>query len=173
MSYCLTALDPYSENLCEESFGGGISAIVFFPNYLPIDPSDGVEIQEMINLGEAIRAKDLKIGIPEASGVTRTSYISCKVDPTITYDRTFTLMDQNVIDANIAFYNSLKRRTSIAGALLYECDADRVTFVTDSISVSGSRLVADDKTDSQHFSMLGSWRNIDDPNIFPAPANIF
>lgn len=173
MSYCQSPLDDYLQNLCQDSYGGGGRHIIFFPNYVPTDPSDGVEIQEMINASEAVLIKEVKIGIPEPSPVTITPYISCQTDITANYDRTFTLMDQNVVSDNIDFYNSLKRRTTIAGVMIYECDAERVTFIDADISVTGGRLLPDDNTDLQHFSLTGSWRAEDDPNVFTAPANIF
>lgn len=173
MSYCVDPLGEYSQNLCRDSYGGGGRHAIWFPNYLPVDPSDGVEIQGMIDEGEAILVKDIKIGIPEPSAVTRTSYVSCEADPTVNYDRTLTYIDQNVIDENVDFYNTLKRRISVAGIMIYECDADRVTLINSDISVSGGRILPDDNTDSQTFTLTGSWRSRDDANIYETPANIF
>ena len=57
--------------------------------------------------------------------------------------------------------------------MIYECDADRVTMIVATITVTGSRILPDDNLEGQTFTMTASWRGMDDPDIFDAPANIF
>lgn len=151
---------------------GGGRHVILFPDEVPADPEDGMEIQSMLNSGTARLLKDVKIGIPEASAQTMPSNVACVPDRTANYDRTFTLIDPKVTAENVEFYNSLKRR-SIAGAMIYECDADRVTMIDATITVAGSRILPDDNLEGQTFTMTASWRGMDDPDIFDAPANIF
>jgi len=58
------------------------------------------------------------------------------------------------------------------GALFYECDAERITYVDTSLSISGGRETGAKSTELQKFTLTGTYRNRNDAEIF-ANADIF
>jgi hypothetical protein len=51
---------------------------------------------------------------------------------------------------------------------LYECDADRWTYVDKSLQISGGRETPAKNTELQKFTLTGTYRSKDDAEIFPA-----
>lgn len=176
MSYCNNPIGDYvNAGECGESFAGGMRHALVFVNELPDDPSDGAEIEVMIAAGTAKLIKDIKVGISAPSEVTSTSYIACVSDPVIIYERELTWADGKVSPENVAFYNTLNSASGnkAAGLLLYECDAERATFIDQPVVFSGGRISPDNNDDAQRFEFTLRYRSKVDAQIVDAPANIF
>lgn len=176
MSLCANGLVSYVNPDCEVNYAGGIRDMVIFQTTLPADPSSGVEIQALLDSGDAVKLSAIKVGIPEPSPITSPSMRSCSPEVTVNYDRTITIIDANVEPGNVDFYNSLNNSTGFeaAGVLLYQCDAERCSFVDKPINFTGGLIVPDDNNDQpQHFSYTGKFKAKGDAAIVTAPANIF
>lgn len=175
MSYCVNPVGEYVPNECNDTYAGGQRHVVLFLNDLPADPSNGVEVLAMIAADEARLITDVKIGIPLPSDISQTRYRSCSPETVSNYDRTAILMDDNVTSSTVDFYNSLNasQGTEIAGALLYQCDADRCTYIDKNMSWTGGLVIPDDNNDLQHFEFTAKWKSKIDPTIVTAPAGVF
>ncbi len=173
--YCVNPVDLYIPNTCNETYAGGIRDIVVFLDALPVNPADGSEINALITAGSARLIPDVKIGIPLPSEISVTRYISCSPETVANYDRTFTLMDDNVTADTITFYNSLNASTGTQalGALLHHCDTDRVQFIDQPISFSGGLVVPDDNNDLQHFEFTAKFKSKGDAMIYATPSGVF
>jgi hypothetical protein len=175
MSYCVNPVEEYVDSTCNETYAGGIRHMVIFLDALPTDPSSGSEILALIASNNARLVTNVKVGIPLPSEISVTRYISCSPATVANYDRTFTLMDDNVIDDTISFYNSLNATTGFeaVGVLLYHCDANRVSFIEDPISFSGGLVIPDDNNDLQHFEFTAKYKSKGDARIYATPSGVF
>ena len=174
---CTSPLTPYASADCFEQYAGGVNATVIFVTALPIDPSDGVEVQALIDSGDAVLMPFMKIGINEPSPINAESLISCASEITTNYDRSISLMDAKVVDENITYYNSLNASTGFAaiGMLLPNCDdATRSFYVEETIRFEGGLIVPDnDNAEPQHFSFNAKYRAKSDPSLVTTPTGIF
>lgn len=175
MSYCANPVGSYTNDLCSETFNGGVRDLVIFTGDLPADPSDGTEVLALIAGGTAKLIKNIRLGIAAPSEVTTTSYIACVSDPVVNYDREMNLMDGSVTAANVAFYNTINSTSGnkASGMLLHECDAERSTFIDKDIVFSGGRIVPDQNNDSQRFEFTLRYRSKTDGEIVTTPAGVF
>lgn len=176
MSYCNNPIGDYINNDgCDVSYAGGMRHALIFVGTVPADPSDATEIQAMIDAGTAKLVKGIRVGISAPSEVTATSYEACVSDPVVNYDRELNWMDGTVTDENVSFYNTLNSASGnkASGLLLYECDADRATFIDKTVIFSGGRISPDQNNDAQRFEFTLRYRSKTDAAIVPAPGNIF
>jgi hypothetical protein len=176
IAYCGNTLPDHSTVACEEYFKGGISAYVIFDcGSEPEDPTNGEAIQELINQGKAKLVAGVKIELPEGSEVTVDNPVGCGFPSiTLTADRVANLTDGNVTAENVDFYNALIGKK--AGAILmYECDADRVTFISPKggIIFFGNRIAPPTNGELQTFTGQFRWREKTIAKIYDAPAGIF
>ncbi len=173
---CTSPLDAYDNGDCYEQFAGGIKDIIIFTTALPADPSSGAEILQMIADNEAVVLEDLKVGIAVPSAISSSTMISCSSEITTSYDRSVSIMDGKVTDANIAFYNTLNAATGFVakGMLLRNCDTERCFYVDELVRFPGGLVVPDnDNADPQHFEFTATYRSIADPRIYDTPAGVF
>lgn len=174
---CTNPLVDYSFSECYEQFAGGLNAAVIFATAVPTDPSDGVEVQALLDSGDAVLMPFMKIGINEPSPITTESLISCATEITTNYDRVVTMMDGKVIAENIDFYNSLNAATGFValGMLLPNCDDEtRSYYVEELIRFEGGLIVPDnDNAEPQHFSFQAKYRSKMDPALVTTPTGIF
>jgi len=176
VAYCNNPIGDYvNDDGCGEQFNGGIRHIVVFTGDLPADPSNGTEVNALIADGTAKLIRNVKVGISPPSEITTTSYISCVSDPVVNYDREISLMDSTVTADNVEFYNSINSASGnkASGILMFECDADRCTFVDKDIVFSGGRNVPDQNDDSQRFEFTLRYRATGDGSIVTTPAGVF
>lgn len=183
MAYCgnlyncdNTFAEAYVPGECGEFFLGGISGILLTRCDIVIaDPSDANEVQTLIDDGDAVLILGIQGQIDTPSGVSVTSYISCVPDIPVTYDRTVTFADRNVTPENVTFYNSINASNgwTNGGALLYQCDAQRVLYVDAPMRLSGGLITPPQNNEMQRFEWTLTYRDQDDPTIHSAPAGIF
>jgi hypothetical protein len=158
------------------SFNGGASAILLLRCGITLtDPSDETEIQTLIDDGDAKLLTGLRIDIPAGSAVTADTFVACQTEATVTYDRTINVADRNVTPENVIFYNSIDSANgfNIGGALVYECDADRVSYVDAVLKKSGGRIMPAGNNELQRFEYVLAFRSKDDPLIYTKPVGIF
>lgn len=168
--------EDYVPGTCGEFFLGGISAILLLRCDVTItDPTSGTEIQNLIDGNDAKLILGVQGQIDAPSGVSVTSFISCVPDIPVTYDRTITFADRNVTAQNVEFYNSINAAAgwTNGGALLYQCDADRVLFVDAPLRLSGGMITPPQNNEMQRFEWTLTYRDQTDPLIYDAPAGIF
>lgn len=178
MSYCTNPITPYvpSDESCGNiTFRGGVRDLVLFFGDLPEDPANSTEVQALIDAGDAMLIPLVKVGLTEPSPVEQARMRSCSPPTIITYEREFSLMDDDVSPTNVIAYNSINASKGIelTGALLHECGAKRATFIDEAISLQGGRIIPDDDTgDLQHFSFTAKWKSPSDPLIVDWPEDL-
>jgi hypothetical protein len=183
MAYCgnlyncdNTFAQDYVPGTCGEFFLGGISAVLLLRCDVNIaDPSNATEVQALIEGNDARLILGVQIGMAAPSPVSVTSFISCVPDIPVTYDRTFDLADRNVTAENVLFYNSINAASgwTNGGALLYQCDADRVLYINSPLRIQGGIITPNQNNEMQRWEGTGAWRSSSDPLIYDAPPGIF
>lgn len=182
--YCA---DPWADlptDLCPGKFNGGASAIYLFQCGIEradvtqdedADTLDADKINALILEGKIRKVPGVRIGWAVPSAVTGDSFDPCNPEETITYDTSWTLEDPNVTPERIKFYNSINSASGgieIAGALVVECDANRITGAFRKLTLAGGRVMPTTNSERQRFEFTLTGRaNGDDP-IFAIPANL-
>lgn len=172
---CAADWEPYVPASCE-SFNGGASGILLIRCGTTLaTPLDGTAIATLISNGNAKLITGVRIDIPAGSAVTGDTFVACQSEATITYDRTINLADPNVTAENVLFYNSIDAANgfSIGGALIYECDADRCTYVDAALKKSGGRILPAGNNERQRFECVLAYRAKGDAPIFAKPTGTF
>jgi len=177
ISYCDGELLEHSIVNCDNFFaGGGTQMILFNCGSEPADPTDGAEIQALLDSGEARKiAGNIRFTMPEASPITVDPVDGCSTEITINFDRTLEVTDFNVTADNVDFYNDLNGRR-FGAALLLECAAERTTFISppSGITTQADRNFPEFNTELQSFSVVYSWRSKQMPTIHDLPTpNVF
>lgn len=178
MSYCEdNPLVDYiaSPAECAPTFPSGISDMVAFLGNLPSNPSDASEVQAMINAKTAVYIPRIQatINAPEANEVTRK--IACSPPTVSTYNRTLTIMDDDVTPNNVLSYNSLNASSGrqLTGLLVHECAANRATFIDATITLIGGRQTDEnDEGELQHFAFEARWKKRGDAAIVDWPEGL-
>lgn len=177
-NYCVDPIEPYVDDTAcgDQQFEGGGKDIVFFITALPTDPSDGAEINALIDAGSAILVTNVKAGLSAPSPQESTALVACATATVATYDRELTLTDGKVTSNNTLFYNSINASAGIrlVGALIHECAEDRVTFIDKQISMRGGRILPDNNdADLQRYEFVGQFKSKGDPTIHEMPTGVF
>lgn len=171
---CDETLGQHLLNECGEEIQGGVKDCVILEcNHTVTDPSNATEIQSNIDAGTATLIKNVKISLPAPSPVMVASNVACSTDKLVTYDRTLSLMDGNVNDSNVDFYNRLLAGQSKGGIIIHECAANKVTWIDDEIKFVGGRVIPENDNEFQRFEITGNWRSKYEGNIFDVPPGIF
>ena len=178
MSYCYdNPLVDYipSPAECAPTFPSGMSDMVAFLGDLPSNPSDPTEVQALINSGDAVYIPRIQatLNAPEPNEVQRK--IACAPVTVSTYNRTLTIMDDDVTPNNVLAYNSLNASSGrlLTGLLVHECAANRATFIDASITLIGGRQTDEnDEGELQHFNFEARWKKVGDAEIVDWPAGL-
>ena len=175
VDYCAEGLLDHSLIECDEYLLGGISqAIIGSCGTELTDPSDAAEIQALLDAGTAKLVQNVRMSLPAGSPVTVDSPIGCGTTLRINEDRTATVFDANVTNANVELYNDLNNR-KIACLLLYLCDSDKVVYIDppQAITTSVSLIIPEQNNELQRFEGTFAWRDKQAPLQYDAPAGIF
>lgn len=167
INYCNDPLLEYTVESCGEYSNGGIESFVIFAcGFEPVNPASGVEIQAIIDAGNAVKISGVKVGIPAASPITQDSPTSCGVSRTTNFDRTATIYDANLNATNNAFWNSANTNT-FGAVLFFNCDANDAFYVNppSGVSVQVSPLIPDTNTEFRRYEGQLSWRHINVPQL--------
>lgn len=171
--YNCTALGDHERLSCEKKFGGFDAFAVVECDHEITDWTNATQWNTEIAADRITLVKGIKGMFPEPSAIENESLIGCgRQNEVDSYDRTFTWRDGNVSQDNIDFYNSLKpRHTYIVG---YNCTEDEIWVNDFSKTDWNIRLMGpENKTEKSHFLGTAAWVDLDDVDIYTAPAGIF
>ena len=174
--YCGDEWDDITSALCAERKNGGISLMVLLRCGVVeadlVDDGDSTaldlaKVQALIDGNDAKVLPFIQVTIDAPSPVTATVYDPCNPEQTINYDRTLTIVDPNVNEVRRRFWSSVNSANLFAngGALLYECDAERWTWIPQTMSIAGGRISPENNGELQRFEMTATYRDPDDAPI--------
>jgi hypothetical protein len=137
-----------------------------------VDPSDAEEVQALIDSGDLIIISGIKAGFDDASPITIDPVTACGTTITINADRTVSFEDAKVSKEVVEWYNTIKSQR-FGGALLYECAENRVSYVTQYVTMTANRAGGNTNSEAQRIAGTIAWRSQDDPVPYDAPGTIF
>lgn len=174
---CEDTLPDHTLNTCGDELLGGVKdAILLECDSQITDPSNATQVQAELDAGRATLVKNVSIELPAATPTLVDSTVACSTQKVARYERTLNLIDGNVSDANVDFYNEVFSTRSFGGIILHECGEDEVTWIDEEIRFTGSRIIPNNNNEFQTFTGVGTWQtNPDrvDGNIYETPAGIF
>lgn len=173
---CGQEFPTYTISGCSTKYKGGANAAVFIRCGSSVsDPSDGTEIQNLIDAGNAVVVNNLKVNWDAPSAVTTPSYVGCVPDTLATQDWSITVIDRNVTAEASDFYGSLIRDFGgeLGGIIIRDCGSNRVHYVDEALTVAGGPVMPDQDTDIQRYELTLTYRSEDFPVIASIPAGIF
>ena len=173
---CGQEFPTYTISGCSTKYKGGANAAVFIRCGSSVsDPSDGTEIQNLIDAGNAVVVNNLKVNWDAPSAVTTPSYVGCVPDTLATQDWSITVIDRNVTAEASDFYGSLIRDFGgeLGGIIIRDCGSNRVHYVDEALTVAGGPVMPDQDTDIQRYELTLTYRSEDFPVIASVPAGIF
>jgi hypothetical protein len=175
VSYCAGTLPDHSLINCDEYVLGGISQLIIGDCGTTLaDPSDAVEVEALLAAGTAKLIQNVRMSLPAGSPITVDSPVGCGTTLRINEDRTATIFDANVLNANSEAYNDLNNR-KIAWLLMYLCDSDKVVYVNppQAIQLSISQIIPEQNNELQRYEGTFSWRDKNIPLQYDAPTGVF
>lgn len=152
-SYQCADLEPYPEADSCATYKGGANQIVLLKCGLDTDITNGPEVLAAIAAGDAIHYENVKINWDPPTPNTVPSLVGCVTDIVANYSHSITFIDRNVVAGAVDHYNSVNSATgfTFGAALIWECDAERVTYIESPITVQGGRSLPDQPTALQFF----------------------
>ena len=173
IEYNCDELDDHTPNVCDDIRLSGVpAAIILECGHAITDPSDPTQINTALGDGTAKLINRAKFAIDEPSPV-EVEIAACEGPTVVNYDRSGPFEDPNVSSLNVTFWNGVRGGRSLGGMILYEGKNNKVTFIDDVIKFTGGRVLPIVETEHQKFIGTFKWRDINDPQIFDAPAGIF
>jgi hypothetical protein len=180
LSYdCSDALGDYTPNDCAESLLAGGSGIILLEcNHQLTDASSATQINAEIAAGRAKKIDGIKIGINEPSPVQVEANRIGSNQKLVTYDRTGTILDDNVNNTNVDFYNQVFGGRPFGGAIIYlkgseESSQALVYYIDAAITFTGGLAIKNNNDEIMKFSGTFTWRKKDMPSLPNAPVGIF
>ena len=179
-NYNCVDLPEYDSNIeaCgSNTRNGGASAIILLEcDAVLVDPSDAVEVQALIDAGDATIVNNVRFGFGDASAIAAPEAItSCGTAPITNYTRTGTLKDYKVSITNATFWNAAKQR-SFGGMLVFGCGTDGLTdlvyWVDAEVKIAETMTFPDTDESPLFFSVTTTWKSINDPGLYVAPVGI-
>jgi hypothetical protein len=182
--YCADPWADLSTDLCPGKFNGGASTIYLLQcgvdkedvtEDADAETLDATKINALIEEKKIVKVPGVRIGWGAPSAVTGDSFDPCNPEEVITYDTSWTVEDANVTKERLKFYNSINSAAgaiSIAGALVVECDAQRITGAFRKLSLGGGRVLPTTNSERQRFEFTLTGRANGDDEIFDIPANL-
>lgn len=163
----LPAYESTIENCGANGRKGGANILYLFEcGWLPEDPGDEEELEQMVTDGQATKLENLKIGFADPAEVTQEAITSCGNQIIVDYDRTATVEDFKVTSGNSDFWNIAKKRV-YNGAVLIECETSglprQVSYIDAEISLKVFRTLPNTNKELQKYSGTLLWSDIDDP----------
>lgn len=177
--HCSQSLGLHRLNDCgEELLAGGSGIVLFDASTILTDPSNGTQILTEIAAGRAVLIDNVKIGIDEASPVEIESNVVGGTNQVVTYNRSGTLIDANVSNLNVSFYNDIFNGRKFSKAILYlkgteESSSTLVYFIQATITFTGGMPIKNNNDDTIKFNGKFTWRKLDMPTLPVAPTGIF
>ena len=179
-AYCAEQLPAHTLNDCDyERTGAGDAMLVLACGHGITDPSDAAEVQAAIDAGTATLIKNVRVFYDRASPTLVDSNIPNRPQKVSRYERTATLRDANVNEANIAFYNLLATGRTFGGIIIKESgndDEQKVRWINEVVTFNGSDNLPESDTEFQNFEIQMLWRtrnNNVNPAMYDVPVGIF
>ncbi len=177
---CDEALISHALNTCgEELLAGGSGMILLACGHQLTDASSAAQIAAEILAGRAVLMDNVKIGIDAAAAVEVDSNIVGASQTLVTYNRSGTVLDSNVSDANRAFYDQLYSGKTYGGAVVYIKGTEEstggalVTFINDPVKFIGSLPIQNNNDQIMVFTGSFKWRSKAMPTLVAAPTGVF
>lgn len=173
---CSDLVDYDPGNACA-TYKGGANQILFIKCSSDIDDaSTGSEINAAIESGDCILIENVKLNWDEPSAVTVDPLVGCLSETVAAYDHTITMIDRNVTAATIDWYNSANASTgfTFGAAMIWECDAQRVTYIDVPLQLQGGRVFPDQNNALQNHAMTLTFRSTKGAMpIIDTPTDVF
>lgn len=173
---CSDLVDYDPGNACL-TYKGGANQILFIKCDSDIDDeSTAEEIETAITNGDAILIENIKLNWDAPSPVTVDPLVGCLTETVAAYDHSVTMIDRNVTAATIDWYNSANASTgfTFGSAMVWECDAQRVTYIDVPLQMQGGRVFPDQNNALQNHAMTLTFRSTKGAMpIIATPAGIF
>jgi len=177
---CNEVLGSQLLNICGEELLGGSSAFIFLEcNHQLTDPSSATQIATEIAAGRATLVKNVKVGINKPSPIEVDSNVACGTSVLVNYDRTGSLVDGNVNNSNVTFYNKVFNGRSFGGLILYLCgtldskQGELVEWIDAAVTFTGGKVLPTGNNEFQRFEGDFKWRKRTGQSLHNAPAGIF
>lgn len=179
--YCQDEWADITSALCADRKNGGISLAILLRCGIGaeelVDDEDPLalslaKVQAAIDGNNAKVLPFIQVTLDAPTPVTATVYDPCNPEQTINYDRSATIVDPNVNEVRRQFWSSVNSANLFAngGMLLYECDAERWTWIPRQMSIEGGRVSPENNSELQRFELVAKWRDRDDAPIMENTA---
>lgn len=174
VNYNCADLPDYASNDCNDKLQGGISAIIVLEcDHTITDPSNASEVSSNLTSGKARLVEPIQVGVDAASPVEVPSGVAGEEDVVATYERSLSIVDPNINDTSIDFWNEVLTGRALGGVILYEREEGTVTWIDSAVSFKGSRIIPNVVTDIQRFEATMTWKSLTEGLRYTAPAGIF
>lgn len=174
----LTDHEVSNESCLGPRNGGSAQLIIFDCGITVTDPTDGTEINNLINAGSAYLVENVKAGLDAPSPVTIPSVTSCGSDRVINLDYTGTIEDYTVTETNTsAFWGPLAKGRTMGAMMLYLCEQDgyanKIVWIDAEISFSGGLVVPNVNTEAIRYELSFAFRKNGPVEFLDAPTGVF
>lgn len=177
---CNEELEDHLPNECSEIVLGGSKDAIFLEcNHQLTDPSSASQINAEIAAGRAKLVREVKIGFDAPSPVNIDSPTGTGPQILINYDRTGTILDANVNENNVDFYNTVFAGRKFGGLILHNTSTvdtdlgEKVWFIDAQITFTGGPILPNVDNDYQRFEGTYAWRKLTSATLHDAPTGIF
>lgn len=177
---CNETLGTHLLNICgDELLGGSSFMLLLEADHQMTDPSNGTQIAAEIAANRATLLKGVKVGIAKPSPIEVESNVGCGIPKLVNYDRTGTLVDGNVNNTNVAFYDKIFGGRTFGGAVLYLCGTEEsasgelVEWIDANIVFTGGKILPTGNNEFQRFEGDFKWRKKTGSTLHANPVGIF
>lgn len=158
-----------------ERQGGAANILLIECGFSLANPSSGTEINALVTAGNAQLIRNINFSYDYASAVEVDSNVPCSASRVANYDREATLIDRNVNQQSVTFYDTIFKGRRFSGILLFECgneDQLKVRYINAVITASGSDRFPNNNNDFQDFKATFKWRSLTMAALYPAPVGV-
>lgn len=173
---CNGQIPAYELNDCPDLLAGYSAGIILECGHGITDPSSAAQINAALAAGKARLYPALRVGIPLRSPISIPSNVSGETDTVVNYDNTATWVDGNVNGTNDEHYTAVFGGRKLGGLILYSAanpDEPHIVAIMGTVKVTGGVVSADQPTESERYEGTFTWRKLQLPVHYPAPAGIF
>lgn len=174
---CQNVLGDHTLNDCENEVPSGfVNLILLNCDHQLTDASNGTLVNAEITAGRATLIRNIKAGVPAASANTVASNIANAPDKVARYALEVSVMDGNINDANMTFYNTLFSGTSFGGLILHNEEESVVLFYNNELRGQGSLVAPDNNGEFMRYEYTLSMNLRKDavlPEYSDEPSGVF
>lgn len=177
--HCSTPFLTHYLNDCGvELLAGGSGIALFDASAVFTDPSNGTQLLADIAAGRGVLIDNVKIGIDEAAPVQIESNTVGGTQNLVTYNRSGTIIDANVSNTNVDFYNGVFNGRIFARAVIYlkgteESSQTLAYYIDRPITFTGDMPIKNNNDDTIKFTGKFTWRKKTMAALPNAPTGVF